>query len=87
MHLVEDLLQLYLNLNANRFTFFLQLAADGVEGGCGLRQINDHNHVEVPVDNRLGDVEDVDVMVTKSSGDTLICFMDGEDVVTYFKVE
>ena len=31
--------------------------------------------------------DDVDVMVTKSSGDTLICFMDGEDVVTYFKVE
>ena len=38
---------------------------------------------------RVGELnpEDVDVMVTKSSGDTLICFMDGEDVVTYFKVE
>ena len=31
--------------------------------------------------------DDVDVMITKSSGDTLICFMDGEEVVTYFKVE
>ena len=30
---------------------------------------------------------EVDVMITKSSGDTLICFMDGEEVVTYFKVE
>ena len=38
---------------------------------------------------RMGELspDDVDVMVTKSSGDTLIVFMDGEDVVTYFKVD
>ena len=33
--------------------------------------------------------EDVDIMITKSSGDTLICFMDKNDdeIITYFKVE
>ena len=38
---------------------------------------------------RVGELnpDDVDVMITKSSGDTLICFMDGEEVVTYFMVE
>ena len=30
--------------------------------------------------------DDVDVMITKSSGDILICFMNGEEVVTYFKM-
>ena len=38
---------------------------------------------------RVGELspDDVEVMITKSSGDTLICFMDGEDVVTYYKVD
>lgn len=33
--------------------------------------------------------DDVDIMITKSSGDTLICFMDKNDdkIITYFKVE
>ena len=34
--------------------------------------------------------DDVDLMVTKSSGDTLICFMDknkDNNIITYFKVE
>ena len=37
---------------------------------------------------RVGELspDDVDVMITKSSGDTLICFMNEEDVVTYFKM-
>lgn len=38
---------------------------------------------------RVGELspDDVDVMVTKSSGDTLMVFMNGEDIVTYFKVD
>ena len=30
---------------------------------------------------------DVDVMITKSSGETLFCLMNDNDVVDYFKVE
>ena len=29
---------------------------------------------------------EVDVMITKSSGDTLFCLMNGNDVIDYFKV-
>jgi len=38
---------------------------------------------------RIGELspDDVDVIVTKSSGDTLLVFMNGEEPVTYFKVE
>ena len=37
---------------------------------------------------RVGDLnpDDVEVMISKSSGDTLICFMDRDEVITYFKV-
>ena len=37
---------------------------------------------------RVGELspDDVDVIVTKSSGDTLVCFMHGEDIITYFKM-
>lgn len=30
---------------------------------------------------------EVDVMITKSSGYTLFCLMNGNDVIDYFKVE
>ena len=47
-----------------------------------------YNMLKVNSALRVGGLspDDVEVMVTKSSGDTLICFMHGEEIITYIKL-
>ena len=63
VHLVEDLLQLYLHLYANVLTDLFEVGADGVEGCRRLGQVHNHNHVEVSVNDGLSDVENVNLVL------------------------
>ena len=61
MHLLEDLGLLAADLEAHAAADLAEFGGDVLEWLAALRDIDDHHHVEVVLDNGLRDVEDVDL--------------------------
>ena len=76
MHLVEDLLLLALDFEAQGIADGGEAIAKLAEGDVAIVDINDHHHIEVFPDGGLGDVEDVDVVIGQvgaNGGDNAYC--------------
>ena len=61
MHLLEDLGLLAADLEAHAAADLAEFGGDVLEGRAALREVDDHHHVEIVLDDGLRDVEDVDL--------------------------
>ena len=61
MHLLEDLGLLAADLEPHLEPQLAEFRRDVLERLAALREIDDHHHVEVVLDDRLGNVENVDL--------------------------
>ena len=61
MHLLEDLGLLAADLEAHAAADLAEFGGNVLEGRAALREVNDHHHVEVVLNDGLRDVEDVDL--------------------------
>ena len=70
VHGVEDLLPLDADGNLHLLAQSLQQSPQLAHGGAGLADIHGHDHGEGPLQNGLGDVQNVDVVLGESTEDT-----------------
>ena len=69
MHLGEDLLALAADAHADVVAEILEVADHGAEVLVGFGVVDDHHHVEESVDDGLGDVEHVHVVLREVGAD------------------
>ena len=65
MHLGENLFFLATNTHADFIAEGLKVVHHGAEILVGLREIRNHHHVEEAIDDGLGDIEHVDMVLCK----------------------
>ena len=70
MHHVEDFLTLAFYLNTNALAKISEFVGNSLERCIHLTHVNNHHHVEVTVDDGLGNVEHVDVVLGQVGADS-----------------
>jgi hypothetical protein len=69
VHDIENILVLQLDLHTQGAPHILQILNQHFEGFGGFGNIHNHHHVEVALDNRLGDVQNIDVVLSQVRAD------------------
>ena len=69
VHLVKDVFQLALHLHTSVLAQCSQFVTQLIKSLDRLGQIHNHHHIEILLQNGLGDVKDVDLIVCQISAD------------------
>jgi len=67
VHFFEDLFSLAFDVNANFLTDLFKIAGHVAKGNARISGINDHHHIEVPLNDRLGYILDINLIIRQIS--------------------